>query len=97
MLSCWNIWTDRSFVTTVRPHLTRFDIEGQTNTKGLSYSLNATLSFCQGTVCVSERPGEMNGVYVIPLLHRLILGNNVECIVFCALYPVIKQLAVRTN
>lgn len=44
MLSCWTIWTDRSFVTTVRAHLTWRDIEGQTNTKAPSYSLNANLS-----------------------------------------------------
>lgn len=56
MLSCWTIWTDRSFVTTVRAHLTRCDIEGQANTKALSCSLNASLPVTrQGGVCLCER------------------------------------------
>lgn len=55
MLSYWNIWTDSSFVTTVRTRLTWFDIEGQTNAKALSYSLNASPSLSrQGCLCVFE-------------------------------------------
>lgn len=48
MLSCWNIWMDRFFVTTVRAHLTRFDAEEQTNTKTLS----PVVSVCQQAIYV---------------------------------------------
>lgn len=53
-LSCWNIWTDRFFVTNVRARLTWFDSEDQANTKALSYSLGVNLSVCQGCMCAWE-------------------------------------------